>query len=126
MNKPDDTQKLPEWQSKLKALDALITETIFTEAKMKDFQKHPNFKKISEVEGLLKKVMEKDAADETKFKVKKDFIDDYLKKEEAEITDLGKMIEKLDAEKIIKLIMLYEYDKNDADEKKKEKRLKYS
>jgi hypothetical protein len=41
---------------------------------MKDFQKLNNFKKVSAVLGLLKKVMDQDKDDKTKYKVKADFI----------------------------------------------------
>lgn len=112
-------EKLTDWQSKLKTLDPLITETILTDEKMKDFQKHVNFKKIEGVEKLLKKVMSDDN------KVKTDFIT-ALKKEDAEVTDLGKMISKLNAEKIIKLVHLFDYEKNKNDAEKKELRRKYS
>ncbi|MCE8159343.1 MAG: hypothetical protein I3270_02525 [Candidatus Moeniiplasma glomeromycotorum] len=124
IEKKDDTEQLPDWQAKLKALDPLITETIFTEAKMKDFQKHTNFGNISMIEGLFKKVMEADANDATKFKVKADFIA-TLKKEDAEVDDLAKMITKLSAEKIIKLIHFFDYEKK-AEKEKKELRRKFS
>lgn len=125
-DKESEDEKLADWQSKLKALDPIITEAILTDAKMKDFQKHVNFKKIAGVEGLLKEVMEADANDATKFKVKADFINDYLKKEEAEVADLAKMITKFDAKKIIKLIKLFNYEKNLTAEKQQEYRRKYS
>jgi hypothetical protein len=49
-----------------------------------------------------------------------------LKKEEAEVDDLAKMFTKFDAEKIIKLIKLYEYEKIADAEKKKKIRRAYS
>jgi hypothetical protein len=126
MTTPDGQEKLPDWQSKLKALDPLITETVFTEEKMKDFQKHSGFKKVDGVVSLIKKVMDKEGTDDTPvYKVKTDFLA-ALKKEEAGITDLGQMFSKLEAEKIIKLIALFDYEKNKSEEEKKKTRRVYS
>ena len=124
IEKKDDTEKLPDWQAKLKALDPLITETVFTQKNMEDFQKHTNFGNISTVEGLLKEVMEADATDNTKFKVKADFIT-LLKKEDAEVDDLAKMLTKFSAEKVIKLIKQFDYEKKPETEQK-ELRRKFS
>jgi len=85
---------------------------------MKDFQKHDRFKNISGVESLIKKVMDDK-------KVKADFIE-TLKKENAEAADLAKMFTLLDAEKIIKLIHLFEYEKLDKEADQQEKRRKFS
>jgi hypothetical protein len=111
-------EKLTDWQSKLKTLDPLLTEATITEEKMKDFQKHVNFKKIAGVEELLKKVFGSDN------KVQADFIT-TLKKEDPEVDDLAKMITKFEAEKIIKLIHLYEYEKK-TEKDQQELRRKFS
>jgi len=127
MNKPDEPQeKLSEWQSKIKTLDPLITETVFTEEKMKDFQKHNNFKKVDGILSLLKKVMDKEGdGDSVTYKVKSDFLT-ALKTEDGEVKGLADMITKFDAEKIIKLISKFDYEKNEKDEQKKKIRRAYS
>ncbi|CAG8464388.1 32559_t:CDS:10 [Gigaspora margarita] len=81
----------------------------------------------NEVEGLLKKVMVSEGtAPNITYKVKQDFIDNYLKKADAEVDDLAKMFTKLNAENIIKLIKLFEYEKVSDENTKKEVRKKYS
>ncbi|MCE8163086.1 MAG: hypothetical protein I3274_02610 [Candidatus Moeniiplasma glomeromycotorum] len=115
----EPAETLTDWQTKLKTLDPLLTETVITQEKMQDFQKHQNFKKISGVEGLIKKVMDQEN------KVKADFIS-RLEKEDNEVKDLAKMITKFEAEKVIKLISLFDYEKNLTAEKQKEFRRKFS
>ena len=106
-------EKLSDWQSKLKALDPLLTFDIITEDKKKSFEKYAEFKKINQVESLLKKVIENNT-------LKADF-KEIMTKEDAELTDLGNLFKKKEADFIITLIKYYEYEKllGENDQKKK-------
>jgi hypothetical protein len=128
MTKQDDPkEKLPEWQQKLKAIDVLLEESVITEDKMKEFTTIENFKNIDEVAGFIKKVYDEDKTDPNniKLKINADFVN-LLKKEEAQVDDIAKAFKKWKADKIIKLITFYEYDKKLDDASKKERRRKFS
>jgi len=112
--KPDENEKLSDWQSKLKALDPLLTETVITEAVMKDWQTQENFKTSSTMEAEIKKVFTADKKLEESFA-------ELIKKEDAQITDIAKLFEKKNAKEIITLIRYWEYDKLEATEKEKQK-----
>ncbi|CAI2198890.1 10191_t:CDS:1, partial [Funneliformis geosporum] len=96
-------EKLSDWQTTLKAVNPLLTESIITEAKKKDFEKYPHFKQVAAVKTWLEKVLASDK------KLKADF-KSRLTTADAEITDLASAFTKLEAKPLITLISRYEYD----------------
>jgi len=110
---PNETEKLSDWQTKLKELDPLLTENIITEAVMKDWQTQNNFKTLPKVESQIKKVFINNKLDEDFAKL--------IKQTDPEITDIAKLFTKLKAPEIISLIEYFGYDKLATSEKEQRK-----
>ena len=107
----DQTEKLTDWQTKLKVLDNSLDETIITEEFKSKWNKINKFKNIAQVEELLKKII---GADQ---KVKSDFLVEIQKKD-AKLTDLKTLLAK-EPKEVITLIIRYEYDKDSQDNQQK-------
>ena len=100
---PDANETLKTYQDKLKALDPLLTETVITNAVIKDWQTQTNFKTAATVETELKKIFKNGTLDENFKKI--------ITKADSEITDGAKLFQKKKAQEIITLIRKWEYDK---------------
>jgi hypothetical protein len=95
-------ETLTDWQTKLKAIDATLNETIITEAWKAKWGDVGNHQTLAEVEKLIKKVIGTDK------KVKPDFLTE-IQKTEATLTDLKALLGK-EPKDIITHIELYVFN----------------
>jgi len=112
--KPNESETLQTYQTKLKELDPLLTDTVITPSVVEDWQTQNRFKTAETMEAELKKVFKDNKLDADFTKL--------IQKEDAEITDIAKLFQKKKAQEIITLIEWFEYDKLDEDKKAEKKK----
>lgn len=98
----DPKESLETYQTKLKEIDALLTDTVITQEIVDDWQKQNNFKTSDTMTAELKRVMVEGV-------INPDF-QKIMTKADAEITDLGKLLTKKKAKEVITMIRRWEYD----------------
>ncbi|CFW92940.1 protein of unknown function [endosymbiont DhMRE of Dentiscutata heterogama] len=115
-NQDNQQENLTDWQTKLKALDSTLDETLITETWKTKWGQVKKHGKLAEVETLLKKVIGSDG------KVKKEFITE-IKNSDSSLVDLKSLLQK-EPKDIITYIARFTYnqlDDSSPEEKNKKK-----